>query len=752
MKRRLMILCAVAASLMVLGAQSSAQYYRSITSGNWSASGTWQTSTDSSTWGAASNGPTGTESIAIQAGHTVTIDVAADSVYSGGRLYVFGTVATLGTTKLLISTTHTPYGTMNVENGGTYNHVMPAASTGAKSGLIPSATWLTGSTILITGTATGSSFDGGAAQNFYNYTFNATSQSVSLGMGFGSLVNGQPMVIGGNLSFLNTGTGRCQYFTSTGGSFKVMGKFIISGSSNVTMTGSSSSQNDTAMIYGNVNVNTTGNFSISRGSVGNVGNLYYWFFGDTVSITAAAMQNSDTGYVAYTSWVFKKAGTQYLKFNPTAVSSNRAFNVQVDTGSTVELLAPTHIVSKLFLNGGKIVSSSANPLIMGWYTGSVLYSGALGASPDTAIVQAGSPTSFVEGPMSYLYNSAAGKSFTYPIGKGSAYRPVTLSLSQTAATLSTYTAEMFLGNANTLNSVGSSGLDHVSYVDYYNIAESGGGSAFTAGAVTLSYGTQGVNDGVWDPTATSVAQGPVSGGSWVDLGPGVVSVGSGSPQTNTVTSTTAFTDLTTDVIFTLGSLTNTSDNPLPVEMTSFTASTDQDGVTLHWSMASELNNTGWDVERAAIDASGNAGAYAKIGYIKGETNSVSTTNYSFLDKKALYGSYEYRLRQIDVNGDSKLSNTIKVSQLVLPKTIELGSFPNPFNPTATLRFALPKGGRVTLEIYNAIGQLVTTLVDRNMEAGIFETTFDASSLPSGLYMARLKVDNSAMFTKMLLVK
>jgi hypothetical protein len=259
----------------------------------------------------------------------------------------------------------------------------------------------------------------------------------------------------------------------------------------------------------------------------------------------------------------------------------------------------------------------------------------------------------------------------------------------------------------------------------------------------------------WDPaddngkTATELqsmeAWKSTDGGtSWFAVGP----VQDASSTHAVTVSTTTFSKWT---------VSDVPDNPLPVEMTSFTAAASaSDGTTLHWSMASELNNSGWDVQRATVDANGNVSAFTKIGYVKGSTNSVEATTYSFVDRTALYGTFEYRLNQIDVNGNSKFTNPIKVSQLELPKTVELGAYPNPFNPTATLRYALPEAGSVVISVYNSIGQLVTTLVNKDMDAGIFEVSFNASSLPSGMYFARLgfagKASNTVKITKMLLVK
>jgi hypothetical protein len=70
------------------------------------------------------------------------------------------------------------------------------------------------------------------------------------------------------------------------------------------------------------------------------------------------------------------------------------------------------------------------------------------------------------------------------------------------------------------------------------------------------------------------------------------------------------------------------------------------------------------------------------------------------------------------------------------------NFPNPFNPTSRVDFDLPKGGSVTLAVYNIVGQdVLTVLSDEIVEAGHQSVIIDASSLPTGVYFYRLKISD-----------
>ncbi len=82
----------------------------------------------------------------------------------------------------------------------------------------------------------------------------------------------------------------------------------------------------------------------------------------------------------------------------------------------------------------------------------------------------------------------------------------------------------------------------------------------------------------------------------------------------------------------------------------------------------------------------------------------------------------------------------------------LGTYPNPFNPSTTISFALPEAGKVTLSVYDVTGRLVTTLVDGHRNAGVHEVTFDASQLASGIYIYRLEAGQFTASGKMVLMK
>ncbi|NOX19567.1 MAG: T9SS type A sorting domain-containing protein [Chlorobi bacterium] len=219
---------------------------------------------------------------------------------------------------------------------------------------------------------------------------------------------------------------------------------------------------------------------------------------------------------------------------------------------------------------------------------------------------------------------------------------------------------------------------------------------------------------------------------------------------NTTNHTVALDGINSFSRWTLGS----SAAPLPVELTSFTANViDNKKIQLNWQTATEVNNYGFEVERQASSSTthGQKG-YKKIGFVNGNGNSNSPKLYSFTDNKLIGGSdFAYRLKQIDIDGNFKYSDIVTVC--VIPVKYKLSqNYPNPFNPTTKISYEIPENGFVSLKVFNELGKEVRTLVKKNQQPGKYEISFDATGIASGIYFARLHVNNYTKIVKMILLK
>jgi hypothetical protein len=182
--------------------------------------------------------------------------------------------------------------------------------------------------------------------------------------------------------------------------------------------------------------------------------------------------------------------------------------------------------------------------------------------------------------------------------------------------------------------------------------------------------------------------------------------------------------------------------PMPVQMSSFTYSVNVNNVNLKWNTNSEINNKGFEIQRN----SGND--WSTVGFVSADPSK----SYSFSDNNLKSASYQYRLKQIDFNGNFEyfnLNGTIKVGT---PSKFSLSqNYPNPFNPSTKISFQIPSDEFVSLKIYDNSGREVMTLVSENKTAG-YHTVEMKSGLSSGIYYYHLTAGSFSDTKKMSVVK
>jgi len=116
----------------------------------------------------------------------------------------------------------------------------------------------------------------------------------------------------------------------------------------------------------------------------------------------------------------------------------------------------------------------------------------------------------------------------------------------------------------------------------------------------------------------------------------------------------------------------------------------------------------------------------------------------------------YTVKAYDTDGNVYYPQTVtstREEEQQVPNTLTLkGNYPNPFNPTTTISYAVPETRHVRLGVYNLLGQEVAELVNEKVSAGHHRVTFDASSLTSGVYIYRLQTNTQTRTGKMMLMK
>lgn len=171
---------------------------------------------------------------------------------------------------------------------------------------------------------------------------------------------------------------------------------------------------------------------------------------------------------------------------------------------------------------------------------------------------------------------------------------------------------------------------------------------------------------------------------------------------------------------------------VPVELTSFRAAVNGSNIEIQWETATEHNNRGFEVEVGAQPS-----ALEKTGFVDGFGTTTERQTYSYSFSPETDGKYYIRLKQIDFDGQFEYSKTLEVD-FSAEKNFSLNqNYPNPFNPETKINFSIPAEGLVKLNIFNALGEQVSSVVNQQLTAGSHSFTISASDLVSGIYYYRL---------------
>jgi len=250
------------------------------------------------------------------------------------------------------------------------------------------------------------------------------------------------------------------------------------------------------------------------------------------------------------------------------------------------------------------------------------------------------------------------------------------------------------------------------YSNAYAAVTATGGSGYTYD-ITFGYSP------AWLGTISSessIRLAKRDGGIWSYLS---ASAANTSNKTVTMTGLTSFSDF---------ALTDAT-NPLPVELTAFTAHLRGDAVHLAWKTASELNTLRFEVQRRTT------GDWEYIGAVDAGGSSDLARDYAFIDgepRKA--AECRYRLRIVYRDGACEHSQEVLV--MMRPGAEGFGllaNYPNPFNASSTISFTLPSDRHVNVRIMDEAGRETAVLHDGVLTAGVHSTVFFARDLPAGIY-------------------
>jgi hypothetical protein len=142
------------------------------------------------------------------------------------------------------------------------------------------------------------------------------------------------------------------------------------------------------------------------------------------------------------------------------------------------------------------------------------------------------------------------------------------------------------------------------------------------------------------------------------------------------------------------------------------------------------------------------------------TMAMPTVNIKSKDSTTVYlaisvGETQEEMETAMLAAENKFSTITRVSKedSELPQNYNLKqNYPNPFNPTTNISFSLPFRQNVILKVYNSLGQLISTMVNSEYDAGNYTFDFNAANLSSGIYFYRLQAGSYTATRKMMLIK
>ena len=110
------------------------------------------------------------------------------------------------------------------------------------------------------------------------------------------------------------------------------------------------------------------------------------------------------------------------------------------------------------------------------------------------------------------------------------------------------------------------------------------------------------------------------------------------------------------------------------------------------------------------------------------------------------------MKQIDFDGSTEYSDEIFIEVSAPSEFVLNQNYPNPFNPATNVKFNIPTAEFVNLSVYNLVGEKVAELINEVLQQGEHNLNFNASDLPSGIYIAKLSAGNYSHSIKMTLLK
>lgn len=742
---------------------------------------------------------------AAASGKAITVSSSGDliltsalTVSSGSTLNVNGQVT--NSTGGSLTTTGA---TVSFNSGSTYNHAQ-------NGGSIPTATWNSNSLCNVTGVTTTAVSTSSLGQSFGNFTWNCTGQAVFENLNNASFSTQGLLKIdatGATYSLtliFNDATDRTYNFNSievNGGRFvfgyrgsttacgiatvNATGNVIINGGEidfgqasspptgtgyyrsilniggNLTIAPSAKFWCTNSSYWGKVNFNKSGTQTVSINS-SNVARVDYY----VANLSETQMlSNINVGYVSSSDYdeviingildasTYQITGGGNITINGTLKTSNAnglentgtfaATGIKtLATGSTINYNGTSNQIfsaltdyKNVIIDGGSNKTLNGNATIantLNFISGKIV----LGANSLTqnGSITGASATSYVvtDGTGELMRTLATNTSFDFPIGSLANYEPANITF-VTAPASGTISGRFITG------APGNVGLP-ITETDEITQASSGGYWEINSAGTTESYtGTFTANNfgDIIDYTKTHLLKrSSTVGSSWLFDGTHVATNGSNTSAVLQRTGMSGFSQ------FAVGGKPASS---LPVTLLGLSGYRDVSRNQLRWGTGCESRNKGFEVQRSNDGIN-----YTAIGFVNSlapNGSSNSTLYYQFTDNTPQGEKQFYRLRQVDMDGNTKLSNVIMINGDRATSMAITNLYPNPAKDVVNLVIGSPSVDNGMIIISDFAGKVVLKQ-NVTLGTGTNAVSFNISNLANGQYMVKLVCDaNCTSYTK-----
>jgi len=488
-------------------------------------------------------------------------------------------------------------------------------------------------------------------------------------------INGSVTTTGGTVQFGNGVTASGANFNFKPFPTVTQPHFRISGQSGVPNTLATSYSSTYSFKLLSLTIDASKTFDVR--SIGGTA-------GDTKTMTLLstangtdALYNNGTFTARQSTVTFNTTGAQAIG----GTSTTSFYNLSINNGSNITLNRSAIVTNYLSMVNGKLISTATNLL----------------TCSSTANASLGASNSYVDGPMVHTFAGTSPTAKTFPIGKGSSHRPAVLTITHTNSTPVTYRGEVFNSPATALPFSNPPTISNVSQVRYLRFNRQSVAN-FSSGTIQMYYD---IDDVVADKNTLNIAHDDgVS--AWVNIG--------GTATANWTGNVTSSSFTSFNTYFALANPPG-GGNPLPIELTSFSAYLSNQDVTVKWTTQAEVNNDYFNIERSSDNIS-----YETIGTVDAAGNSSHETNYMFVDQEPLSGISYYRLTQTDIDGNvERFAPTVIDNR----KRVNFSVYPNPSSSGIVNLSGSSNGSFSSITVQDITGKVIPSEFI-NRENGIQE--------------------------------